>query len=207
MTSTNLDDGNDDGFTIIELLVSLALLSVITLLGLEGIRTVGFMNRVSKIGADYDLTKTVEKHLVQTISAARPVFYEVNPQKNTLAFNGMKEQLEFVTDANVSVEIGGLYHVRLFTKDGHLLVQRRVFRPRKSLILEKVTKRILLENIDTISFRYFGKRGQKDEAEKWHDEWPKAFQLPKIVEVQILKKSGLGKGNITWMIHMVASKR
>ena len=199
-----MTDGNE-GFTIVELLISLALLSFLTLLSIQGIRTIAQMNRVSQEVVEHEQLQSVERYIIQSIESARAVFMETGEGKSVLAFTGSASSLEFVTNSKIQVERGGLYLVRLFVVEGNLTTERRLFRPGFNGIAGRTKPLVLIEKVKGIAFRYFGKVSKKDTEAHWVSDWPRNRNLPTMLSVKIFREKSDGSDISNLLVYVPAS--
>ena len=167
---------HDDGFTLVELLVSLALLSLMTIHALNAFSSLRDINRVmDRIGSQMEV-EAVARHFRETIADVRPVFVMDENNVPKLLFNGSRDSLEFASASNGERETGGLYLVRYSVDaEGTLLVERRILRDRQSTETNKV---VLLRDVEEISFKYL----DSDDA---FDTWQQKESLPSAIEVDV----------------------
>lgn len=137
-------------------------------------------------------------------------------------FNSGTASLVFSFDNGVQLDKNMSYHVigRLFLDpEGNLTLAKWPAEKRwKENESPPMSKEILLENIDTLSFAFFvpPDRGRKEAAlgssfpapkaafeipaeikGRWVEEWSKEYhQLPAIVKITLVQKDALGKGEI-----------
>jgi prepilin-type N-terminal cleavage/methylation domain-containing protein len=148
-----LSQRHDDGFTLVELLVSLALLSLMTIYALNAFSSLRDINRVAdRIGSQMEV-EAVARHFRETIADVRPIFVMDENNAPQFLFKGSKDSLEFVSASNGDRETGGLYLVRYSVDaEGTLLAERRLLRNGP---IDEANKVILLRGVKDISFRYW----------------------------------------------------
>ena len=99
---------HDDGFTLVELLVSLALLSLMAIYALNAFSSLRDINRVEdRVDAQMEV-EAVARHLRETIADVRPIFVRDSNNAPKLLFRGSPGVLEFVSASNGGLETGGL---------------------------------------------------------------------------------------------------
>ena len=147
-----LPERHDEGFTLVELLVSLALLSLMTIYALNAFTSLRDINRVVDRTATQMEVEAVARHFRETIADVRPVFVMDENNAPRFLFKGSTDALEFVSAANGERETGGLYLVRYSVDaEGTLLAERRILRDRQSTEANKV---VLLRDVAGVSFKY-----------------------------------------------------
>lgn len=173
---------NVEGFTLVELLVSLALLSLMTIYGLNALSSLNDINRaVGQTEAQMEID-AVARHLRDAIADIRPVFTTDESNAQQLLFKGSSDSLEFVGAANGEREAGGLYLLRYSVNAGHeLIVERAMWRERQELTFKKV---ILMRGIKSIAFKYAASQ-ENAGGEEITDLWRQTDVLPGSIEVNV----------------------
>jgi general secretion pathway protein J len=141
-----------DGFTLVELLVSLALLSLMAIYALNALSSLKNINRVVDRTEAQMEVDAVARHLRDAIADIRPVF--VTNEKNTqhLMFKGSTNSLEFVGAANGDQETGGLYLLHYSVNAEHeMIVERTMWRGKPETAASKV---VLMRHIKGVIFKY-----------------------------------------------------
>ncbi len=165
------------GFTLLELLVSLTLMSLVSL-GVYG--ALGFganaLERGTSRSIENQRVRAALALVVRKLKSAYPLMLLVDGERFVYFF-GDEEELRFVASAD-RPEIGGLEKVSYFIKeeDGERELWMRVSAPtlpadlaeerEGSLSLEAA----VLANVDELVWEYFGQRQDEDEA-TWHERW------------------------------------
>lgn len=174
---------HDEGFTLVELLVSLALLSLMTIYALNAFSSLRDINRVvDRIGSQMEV-EAVARHFRETIADVRPVFVMDENNAPRFLFNGSPDTLEFVTASNGDRETGGLYLVR-YSVDagGTLLAERRILRDRQGTEANKV---VLLRDVEGVYFKYLD-----SDTKGSFDTWQQRDSLPSAIEVTVIFNNG-----------------
>lgn len=176
-----------DGFTVLELLVSLALLTLITA-HLSG--ALYQSRRVSEIQvriSDRLERQLIRHYLTSSLANAQSVFDAGSENQPMLAFDGTPDTLSFVAVNDSRLDRGGLYKHQVEVGDGEegrsLVLTRNLFRPSIS-VSSSVETRTLLSGLDNATFRYFGTLAGEREA-GWHDTWQSQKSLPQLIEMNV----------------------
>jgi prepilin-type N-terminal cleavage/methylation domain-containing protein len=186
---------NESGFSLLELLVSLVLLALILLFVGGALRfssraweTAEGLDRGAPVGA----VRTV---LEQGLAEAMPVYERDEPGRVRIAFSGLPQELRFVSPASRGEAGAGLYryalHLHSVVRTGRtrtaLALSQTLYRAEmaRSLSNTSAEMQLLLENIDGLEFRYFGRKDARTRA-AWHSVWTRTDALPELVEISIL---------------------
>lgn len=174
------------GFTLLELMVALAVLGLLSVMLFGGLRF-GFRsweresahaNAVADIGV-------AQGFLRRSIADAYPMFQLDGDGKRLNPFVGMPGQLEFLAPAPASVGGAGRerYLIGTDTVNGRIdLVV--LSQPELAADPNKRVRTILVPGIRTFVLRYFGRQGDDDGA-RWYDGWSDATHLPQLVRVEV----------------------
>ena len=167
-----------DGFTLVELLVSMALLSLMAIYTVQALSMLHNMNRVEADVAARMEVDAVLRHLRSELSDIRAVFLQSDSANGKLAFEGGPGSLTYVAASNGEREVGGLYLVKLsLDGDGTLKSSRRLFSKTPS---ERVNEVILLRGVKAINFTY-----RKPNQAEPQNQWGIENQLPLAIGVKI----------------------
>jgi prepilin-type N-terminal cleavage/methylation domain-containing protein len=166
------------GFTLVELLVSLALTTAI----------VSFI--IGEIAEEIDAAATRLRGL---LARAMPLttIDEVD-RTSRLLFEGQSNSIVFVTLSEATAFEGGPMRVRLSWQDrpplpgrpAALVLHTAVFRHNPRLVLDSKPV-VLFRNVVGFSLRYFGAPARDPPAPQWHSEWLDHDRMPLAVLVQI----------------------
>jgi general secretion pathway protein J len=192
----------DNGFTLVEMLISILLLVLVTGMLFEGLRLVsqhlgretGRLDRSSQIAL-------VQIFLRAQLADAQPIT-RPDAAVVTVDFAGDTDHLVFVAPAPPSVVFGGLGRLSLdFAADrgtaGHAL--RADWRPYRVFFgnpsddgagdAPVETSRVLLDDVKAAVFSYFGSTAVK-QAPAWHDSWQGMKDLPLLVRLSVVFSDG-----------------
>ena len=184
----------DAGFTLLEMLVALALLALMLAampgalrLGVRALSVAGDLERGAARQAAMDF---IEQRLVQ----ASPIFEHRADGRARIAFRGAATSVAFVAPA-ASGAMGGLYRFELKNtidavgRNG-IIATYALYRPGADDPDDKVQRPERLLMPDTaIAIRYFGAATPRGEAQ-WNDAWETEENLPELVEVSFTAVPG-----------------
>ena len=116
------------GFTLMELLIALVLLSIMVVMLFGGLR-LGARSwdsveaQIDEIGEVRSIRGFIQRHLMQSA-----VVFETTPEGRRVVFGGTPTALEFVTPMPAHLGFGGLYLIRLEALEGDEGMQLRMTR-------------------------------------------------------------------------------
>ena len=182
----------EQGFTLIEVLVSLVLLSL--LLALLG-GTVRYARATWDAGArlereaGYDAIAFVRARL----SEAVPLYEPGEAGIVRLNFTGAPDSLSFVAPAPNGPAGAGLYRYALQVTAGRegtpgaLSVRLSPYYPKRTGDAGELAEtHVLADRVQSISFRYFGRKSLRAQSE-WQTAWTRVDALPDLVEMTIFR--------------------
>lgn len=163
----------DAGFTLLEMLVALALSALVGVILLHGVRLAAFgLDRHTKAAERLDNRKALDELLRRTLGAAVLV-----PRAEGGEFSGGPEALEFLAAAEDGG--AGLYRVTLALDLARsLILRRRLAAPAGD---PREVASVLASKPRNFRLAYFGADGT-NAAPAWHDSW-RQLVLPLMVRV------------------------
>lgn len=169
----------NDGFTLLELIIALTILTLVTLLISNGFR-IG-MNAWEKGEAETGETqrlRVLSGLLYQQLKSAYPYNMEIEDEKVVL-FEGEADNVLFVTSLTDS-SYGGLKWVRYSYKDETILYKEGILPDKKLTDQLSGNEEILDSEIDEFNIEYFS----TDDGE-WKKSWDFGGSLPGAVRIKI----------------------
>lgn len=186
--SLNIRAPSDAGFTLVELLVSLTLMTLILSMlpsafhiGRRGWETSAALDRTSREAAGLDFLR---RRLAETV----PIFDRSESGRSNIAFSGTGRELSFVAPLTSGPEGGGLYRFTVgimaveSSPEPALVLQMRPYRQREAEAAKSTRRRALLSDVEAIELRYFGS-GRPGADPTWFSNWPRTDRTPALVEI------------------------
>lgn len=212
MTRATDKTTGDAGWTLLEMLVAMALLALTTALltaAISGART-GFTALERRTSESRSVA--VQTHLRHAISQMQPSRSAETPQTAPL-IDAAETSLGFVSGYSPAGQFGGHYLVRLGLQarsDGlwDLLETRSLFRaatrPGTVATVQRGITSPLLPAIAGVRFQYFG-QADVGEPPAWSTGWTASNRLPQLVSVQITFPAGDRRSWPTFVVAVPAS--
>lgn len=187
---------HEAGFSLLELLVSLALLALI-LVAMPSLLRLG--ERAREASEDLDRSGAPGAALAfmeQRLAQAMPGYERNADGRLTVTFRGRPDNVSFVAPSALGPAGGGLYRFELRANaevDGAraLALRWSLYRPStaEADASPPTQERILVANIAGLGLRYFG-RPKPDAEPAWFDEWTRTDLLPDLVELRVAAPPG-----------------
>lgn len=180
------------GFTLVEVMVALALLSVILLLLFSSLHTASrSWTLAERKTEDNDELRLAGTFISRQLSQIVPVVWMTGGERR-IVFKGMHNELHFASTLPAHRGGGGLYLLtfKVVEHDGkrHLDLIYRLAKPELQSFditaLDDVSSVSLIEEIEAVEFTYYG-AGHTEDEPTWHSEWQNLEALPRLIRVQI----------------------
>jgi len=182
-----------NGFTLLEVILSIGLLSIIVGVISGGIHFGQRVWEVDKISDNVDEIENTVTSLKLFFEKAYPVIPDVSNDQSAPApvqFQGRNNECKFIVISEGAAQWGGLIVLEITTEpsdDGlSLLAKTAVFRIKDGLSVETNDphRSVILNNILFVNFSYYGVT-QRDGLASWRDDWINFLALPKLIKINI----------------------
>jgi len=175
----NVIKKKEQGFTLLELLISLTILTMVTVIIGAGLRLA--MNAWEKGDIETDETqrlRILSSMFSQQLKSVFPYTIEIDSEQ-VIVFEGDKNSILFVTTTD-DILYGGLKWIRYDYKDKTLYYKEGLL-PDKELIDNiEGDEEILDSEIGEVTFEYFVAH-----ADEWRESWDFNDSLPDAVKIKI----------------------
>jgi general secretion pathway protein J len=170
----------ETGFTLLELIIAITILSLITLIIGSGFRIgIRAWEKGDKETGEIQRLRILSSMLSQQIMSAYPYKMKFEDRDEpAIIFTGKPHSLMFVTTLT-DQSYGGFKWVKYLFSEGNLLYKEGLLPDKK---LEEKIKRgeeIIDTDMDDIGFAYMSDDGE------WRDSWDYGENLPRAVQVKI----------------------
>lgn len=183
---------SDSGFTLFEMLVTLALMALIAGFiagGLQfGRRTWEATRQIDRLAPSLAVREVLRSGLAGTLAIPSVA----SDQSLTLGFSGTSSAVEFIAVAPGQARQDGLEKWRLaFTGGRSLTLERADFAQRVpgGGVAGADMRHVLLEGVESLAIRYFGATGD-GEAKQWHRAWNRSDRLPELIGIALTFPDG-----------------
>ncbi len=172
----------EGGFTLLELIIAITILSVVTVIIGSGLRLgIKAWEKGEAEAYETQRLRIISGLLYQHLKSAYPYKVEMDGKK-VVAFKGTPESIVFVT-TQADLSEGGLKWVSYSFKDGALLFKEGILPDKK--FLEKATEALGDGEIIDLNIKEFKLQYLSSEDEEWGDSWESNEALPKAVKVTV----------------------
>lgn len=187
------------GFTLLELLISLTLLGFILVLLFGGLRLGVRSWDASQQQVDaLNSVRSLESFLRREMSVAQPYRWKASPSQQ-VAFLGERDKLSFVAPLPSRLDGGGLYAISIeLEQQGNAKRVLLRYIPVNSQmqdfsVLTQSTPMVLagaeLANVQDIWLSYFGQENELA-APRWMNRWENSRTLPELIRIQVRSPNG-----------------
>ena len=170
-------DASEAGFTLVEVLVSLALLSILSVYALSAIRLQRDMNHMQADIARRLEVRAALDAMQSQLQGMQLVFMPGPNEQRNLVFEGHADRVTFAGLSDGNRIEGGLYRMTFLVDENRALVGK--FEPVKSTGFGSPSSIHLLDNVATLAFAYHGDEKEPGQIE----EWNKNDQMPRSIDV------------------------
>ncbi len=188
-----------DGFTLLELLISVTLLALMATLITSGLKVASnsWDRAHARIEAAQEV-RLIEQFIFRELSEARPLRVRLEDGKNSV-FQGEPWRVGFTALLPTQQGVGGLYRLALYAEPHaggeRLVLSYRLYRPSTVPSPQPARRRVLLGALQQIAFDFYGLQDGGARS-GWQPEWRHAQRLPEMVRLRYWSKSMGARGVI-----------
>jgi len=184
---------DEAGFTLVELLVALALFSLIMMLLFDNVRFGVQAWHHGSAHAEHVQQDLVAQDLLRRmIGNLYPMLVSDSGMEPRLDFEGSKEAIRFLADAPLVANGGGRFRFKIFVErqqDRADLVMNATPELANAEDSAMTRRTVLLPDIDSTAFSYLdGAAGAP-----WQDDWTQRGELPRLIRIRVAFRAGEGR--------------
>jgi general secretion pathway protein J len=203
MKSNGINRTQEAGFSLIELLVSLALLGMVAAILASGLSLGQGSWRRSEEKAQASRSmfdaQTALRRLIENMQPLRSGSQGLRSQASgsqgsgsqdlrAVEFRGSADELDGIVPLPPHIGLGGLYRLHLFRNRSarRLDLTLRAYEPRSEAASgdDETGLTTLTSEIDSLELRYFGK-AKGEETPNWRNEWRDQEELPSLISIKV----------------------
>ncbi|HTS86757.1 MAG TPA: prepilin-type N-terminal cleavage/methylation domain-containing protein [Usitatibacter sp.] len=197
------------GFTLVELVIAVSLLAVMMVLLYSGL-TFAFRSwDAGELNGRREADRRLgENFLRRELTELFPMRWK-DPMTLKFALDGQRQTLRFVSSRPADVTMGGLSLVGLAVEPGpgrtSNLVMRRAMPDDRALDfgpLDNGTATVLLEDVDSVAFSYFGSDNDMSDP-RWSDTWTQP-RIPQLIRMIVRNSDGTMLPTMTFRVELGA---
>lgn len=182
------DGGGEAGFTLVELLVALALFSLLATLLFGSVRFgLAAWQRGSARAEHVEHSMIAQDLLRRMIGNIYPMLVADSAARPRIDFEGTRDAISFLGNAPVAAMGGGRFRFTLSVErrqdrtDLVMSAMPELARPQASPM---TTKSLLLSDIERAEFAYFGESARERDTQ-WRDSWVQRSDMPRLVRIRV----------------------
>lgn len=190
---------HDGGFTLLELLVSVTLLALLSVVLVAGMRFgTRIWDKAETADIDNNAVRAAEKRVALDLARIYPKLVVVNATDSFIDFTGTPNRMEFLSTADRPD--GQMTRIALSAANDDQGVAMQ-YGTLPELARTGGTREALLRHLRSVDFAYFG-TSQGDKAPAWHSTWQHEKSLPLLVRI----RAATPHANVTWSELVVQPK-
>jgi general secretion pathway protein J len=176
------------GFTLLELLVTLTLLSMLALMLMGGLRLGGRVwERTTAEDQRTEDVRIAADFLRASVAEAYPLLDRSDATHPKLSFGGEPKALHYLAPMPLVLDAAGMARIDLHLERGTAGTGRLFIDLRRELAIADaapLSSTLLLDQVQDLDIAYFG-AAERGKAPEWQDHWESAVALPELVRVRI----------------------
>ena len=182
-----MSGAGEKGFTLLELLVSLTLLSLLTVALVAALRFgVASWRKSQDASVRLHAIALAQKEIASDLSRIYPKFIDHPPDAAFVDFDGRETQIRFYTPDPRS---GFLLNTLLGAVGTAPSLSLQIEAMPDIATSGRPASRVLLDGLSSVAFAYYGQADGEREA-GWHSSWQGQSALPKLIRVRMTSASG-----------------
>ncbi|MBA8882029.1 prepilin-type N-terminal cleavage/methylation domain-containing protein [Phyllobacterium myrsinacearum] len=202
-------DAGEAGFTLVEMLVTLALIALLATVMIGAIVQMRSMSAISQRNDANTEFEALGNYLDKLIANAKPLPLIENNQEHLLVFEGAPDHIRFVAVIRIGSDQLGLRDVELaMRKNGNTFDLVQSSSPRRlssssngpaTLVLSPT----LVTGLQSVTFEYLGVPSAPDATQSnWQTSWNEPGRLPRAVRLTVKAERNRQPVNLERLINL-----
>lgn len=185
---------NQSGFTLLELLIAMALMGLVLVMLYGGLRLgMRSWDAGEQRAESVNEVRLIEDFIRRQLRQSMTVYREDPEQGQAVVFEGQADSLTFVAPLLSYLGMGGLYVIQFDVVQNQgtdrLRMRWTPYRPivESGLQTKKTPapeETILVNGVSDLQWEYFGVLEDNQEPQ-WYDRWPSVQQRPQLVRLNL----------------------
>lgn len=177
---------DDDGFTLVEVLLALALASLLLVAVFDSARVTmeGWRSGMAR-AADLEEASIVRNIIRRMLSNSYPMYQKNGSDERWTAFDGSTGSVSFLAGSPAVLDDGGLYRMSIAVEQRDsrkdVILSSELELAREGFAKRETTT--LLKGVEEFELAYFG-LSPSDHSQQWHGSWTKRNEMPTLVRVR-----------------------
>jgi general secretion pathway protein J len=198
------------GFTLIEMVIAIGIFSLLMTMLVDALHLAARNAERRTVQIDRSAqVALVQGFLRNELSDARPL-RAPRLGRPVVDFDGDARRLAFISPAVESVGYGGLQRIEIALEGdpgSSVGTLSAIWRPYRTLLAAgspALRRTLLLENIQTAAFAYYGENAQ-GVLQDWRDSWHGEPRLPRLVRLSVIFADGTHMPELTIAVRGAAA--
>lgn len=183
---TDIDPGGRSaGFTLVELMVSLAIMALIAVIASNALVSGQMVwTHINEGTANAEKVAAIQNMMRQQIQQALPLTGRTNPREERLLMIGSKESLSYVAPLPSHFGRFGLYRIEYRLMDGKLIFARTPFQGTNDFqrSFSDMTHETLIDGVKSLNFSYL-------RTDRNHHGWSQTLMdptdMPNLIRIDV----------------------
>jgi general secretion pathway protein J len=197
---------SEAGFTLVELLVALALFSLLTTALFESVRSgLQAWQRGNARAEHVQHGLIAQDVLRRMIGNIYPMLVTVDATRKRIDFEGAKDSISFLAPAPMAASAGRRFRFKLLVEqrgDRNDLIMSAVPELEGVQAASMPAKTLLVADVASATFSYFGEPAAGRSAQ-WSDSWAQRIDMPQLIRVDVAFRGGDGR---SWPDFVIAPR-
>lgn len=198
------------GFTLLELLIAVTLLSLLSVALFVALRVGVRAERAGSVRLEAEEGTALALSFIRgQLGDARAALEVDGTGRSLVVFDGAADRVAFVAPLPARVNLPGLHLIEIVAVraalGAELVMRARPYRP-PNVLPADIPKKGLIPGLGTIEFAYFGAASSKEPA-SWHGEWHDMWSLPALVRLRVSDAHGEAAPDLVVALRAAARSR